>query len=117
MSETHISNSITVHDPKLKVLEVLWESFSKSFQPLVLNLCAPSEVDVESSQSSLLRESSNKLLEMFEVEVSVFVEYESHVLKMVVLSKNLSKSVHNICAGVKLHIKVDTLRLASTVMV
>jgi len=54
---------------------------------------------------------------MFEVEVSVFVKYESHVLKMVVLSKNLGKSVHNIGASVKLHIKVDTLGLTSTVMV
>jgi len=49
MSETHVRNSFTVHDPKFKILEVFWESFCKNFQPLVLNLCAPSEVDVESS--------------------------------------------------------------------
>ena len=67
--ETQVGESAATHNPQLESLEAVWESSAEVLHPLISDLVAPPEVDAEFSQSLLLRESTQELVEGLEVEV------------------------------------------------
>ena len=107
--KTIVGESCAAVDPELEGLKGFWESVSEGFEELISDLHAPSEVDAQFLQALLFVESLGEFLENVEAEVSVLVEDEVDVLKVVVLAENLGKGFHGGDVGGHLHVEEDAL--------
>jgi len=110
VSETNVGQSVATHDPQLDGLEAIWKRSSKVLKPLISDLLAPSKVDVEFSQSLLLRESGQETFEDLQIDVLVLIKDKGDILKMVMEGHTVGKSFHLLSRDLFGHVKVDTLR-------
>ena len=107
--DTVISDLFTVPDPEFEFLDVIMvDRFTEHLEPAVVDLVAPTEVDVEFLEVVLFFDGVAEAVEDFFVEVFVLVETQSH-LSQLMHAKNLTESTKMIGLDVPMHIEVNSL--------
>lgn len=97
-------------DPDLEGLKgVVGEGLSKDLQEVISDVLAVSEVNAQLSELLLCRETLHELLEDAHVDVSVLIEHEADVLKVIVLAEDVGESLQLALVSLQLHVEVDAL--------